>query len=642
VRKPFTPLQTKAVKPLQPNRDARRRLTRTIPRWAPALAAILVLAAGGRLAFCLQARHIPYFTEPGRGTDQEMYLTLARTIVAGGGFGNRVDANPLYPLAVLPLILVLAGKDTFAALLVQGALAGLASTWLMYALARRLAGRTVGLVAAVLVAVYPPFIVYDCAFLSEPVINVACLGALLGIARLRDRQDPGALLLSGVLLGLAVLAKPALLILAPLVPVMLVVHRRGGTRQAAWRTALVAGAAASVIAPVTIRNYRATGEFIPVRTNSAQLLLMGNHPGASGHFGYLDPESEWGRREREAVESAKGSPSAADAARRRLAFDFMRAEPGEFLRLTLRKLGLFFASYEFGNNLSVMLYRQKTHLGLPVLPTFGWILAAALLAPVVARGGGRDTWLVYAFVALSALSTALFVVVSRYVLPATLGLIVLAALAAVRVAGWWRERRRRRAAVTTAAVLLLAAFLYQDQLYRWLTPVFQPNGFVSPLPDGGVVISDDEGPLRPRFTRLLTPQMVAEKTLVAPGQPAARQVWVEFGFETGPRGECVVDLNECQQVVALAPNTRGQTRIPFPGEALRAGLNKVRIRPLAGSAVGVLVCDRFRFGRSRWRDNDGRWHARHLDEVSWLRFAGEHLLGGEYVIRLVVLPGASP
>ena len=151
--------------------------------------------------------------------------------------------------------------------------------------------------------------------------------------------------------------------------------------------------------------------------------------------------------------------------------------------------------------------------------------------------------------------------------------------------------------------------------------------------------------------------MLVEKVLVVPAEHLpATQASVIFAYATGthltdepvratsappasdpaepPR--CILQVNGHVQVVSLRPNTSAYTAVPVPADLVRPGRNEIRIRPFGLSRVGVRVDGRFRFGRSRWRDREKNWHTRYLYGEVQTRRPNEHMLTGEYVIRLTL------
>ena len=104
-------------------------------------------------------------------------------------------------------------RDIPAAYWVQW-LAGTAVIGLVFALAATLGGPWAGLVAALLVATYPPLIAVTGDLLSEPLGALWLTAAMLALARRHYA-------LAGLLLAAAVLTRANLLILIPVIGVAL-------------------------------------------------------------------------------------------------------------------------------------------------------------------------------------------------------------------------------------------------------------------------------------------------------------------------------------------------------------------------------------------------------------------------------------
>jgi hypothetical protein len=82
--------------------------------------------------------------------------------------------------------------------------------------------------------------------------------------------------LAGVLIGFAILIRPAMLVFLPLGAIWLIA--RGQTRLAATVLLL----AALVVAPWTVRNFRVHGRFVLVASEGGVTFWTGNHPLARG------------------------------------------------------------------------------------------------------------------------------------------------------------------------------------------------------------------------------------------------------------------------------------------------------------------------------------------------------------------------
>jgi 4-amino-4-deoxy-L-arabinose transferase-like glycosyltransferase len=130
----------------------------------------------------------------------------------------------------------------------------------------QLVGRTAGLVAMGLAAVYVPSILVSEAIMSEQLFVVLLLGALVTAIHQRRSARPYAFaLLAGLLAGLAVLTRAnGLILLVPLAFAVWASPRRS------WRSAgppaVLVAVALATVAPWTIRNAVELHAFVPVTT----------------------------------------------------------------------------------------------------------------------------------------------------------------------------------------------------------------------------------------------------------------------------------------------------------------------------------------------------------------------------------------
>ncbi len=417
--------------------DSPRRVRR------PLLVAILALALGVRLAHLWAVRDQPFFAW--LAMDSQEYDRWAQGIAAGDWLGSQVFFQaPLYPYLLAAAYAVL-GHRLALVYLIQ-ILFAVAGCWALYRAGREMDGEGTGLAAALLAAVYGPFLFYDVQLLKESLAVTATGFFLWALAAARDRV--GWWLGAGLLLGiLALLRENALLLVPFLLPLAwkredrwLGLARRGG--------ALVAGLALALL-PVAVRNGLVGGDFLPTTSQGGVNFYIGNHAGADGTYqpivpGKQIPELE--RREPARVaEQALGRPLSAGEVSRywlRQALDWARDHPGDFLRLQLRKLGMFWSGYEWPD--AVDYYYVKTLspvLRLPLLEFGGAvILAIAGLFLARRRLGAFAPALLFALGWMA--STVIFFLFSRYRLPAVPPLLVIGGVAVAEIPAAWRSRRR--------------------------------------------------------------------------------------------------------------------------------------------------------------------------------------------------------
>ncbi len=417
------------------------------------LFAILALALVLRLAHLWAVRDQPFFSW--LAMDSQEYDRWAQGIAAGDWLGSQVFFQaPLYPY-LLGAVYTVLGHRLALVYLLQILLA-VAGCWALYRAGREMADERTGLGAALLAAVYGPFLFYDAQLLKESPAVTATSFLLWALAAARSRPGVKTWIGAGALLGvLALLRENALLLVPLLLPLAWRredrwpgLARRGG--------ALVAGLVLALL-PVALRNGVVGGDFLPTTSQGGVNFYIGNNARADGTYQPIVPGKQIPELERREparlAEQALGRPlSPGEVSRYWLgqALGWARQHPGDFLRLQLRKLGMFWSWYEWPD--AVDYYYVKTlspALRLPLLE-FGGAVILALAGLFLARRrlGAFAPALLFALGWMA--STVIFFLFSRYRLPAVPALLVLGGAALAEIRG--------RKAIGLAGICL-AAFL---------------------------------------------------------------------------------------------------------------------------------------------------------------------------------------
>lgn len=267
-------------------------------RFARALVAVLIVAAGVRLAYVAFGKAGPCAnpvvgeipTECAVG-DQLFYNAAANRLAEGDGFVEPFDrtddpapAADHPPLTVIVLAPVswlgdrppLEWFDDPTHLTHHRytmAVLGTALVALVALLGRRVAGDVAGIVAAAIAAASPNLWVNDALVMSETVTGLTVVGALLLALRFRDAPTRGRAVALGAVCGLAALARAELLLFVPLllVPVVWRPERNRGVHTAA---ALVG--AFAVVAPWVGFNLARFEEPTTISTNDGIALAGSN------------------------------------------------------------------------------------------------------------------------------------------------------------------------------------------------------------------------------------------------------------------------------------------------------------------------------------------------------------------------------
>jgi len=451
--------------------------------------AILIYAASWvlRAVFVLQLRGSPLADVP--IVDEHFHVQWASMLAAGDWIGSEVFFRaPLYPYT-LGLVFVLFKGSLLAARFVQvtyGALVPVAVYWL----GRRLLGARGGIVAGIIAALYPFLIYFTNELLIESLVVVLDTLLLVAVLRADDVPSWGRWLGAGVLLGLAAIARPTVLVFAPCVllwiwwrshqaaqpaparaPRVTLLQGRTPLRATALRFAFFLLGAGLVIAPVTLRNYALSKDFVMIASQGGVNFFIGNNTSSDGASAVLPVLGEsWDYAEcvriAEREEGRPLKPSAVSGFWYRKGREFILRHPRQAAALFAKKLVLFWNRWELPNNKDVYHFSRMSLLfrGVSWLH-FGVIAPLAALGAVVSwRRRRREAALLALFVGAYMMSVVLFFVCSRFRIPVVPPLIVFAAAGILWL--WDRARGRDlRAIVRGVAVVGVAAALVNPDFY---------------------------------------------------------------------------------------------------------------------------------------------------------------------------------
>jgi hypothetical protein len=264
-----------------------------------ALVAILALGLGLRVGEAWDGRAPVY--------DAAAYAAIAANLEEGHGFTVGTGAtqpssnySPGLPLFVAGLYEVTGGVHEQLARLVLAAI-GTLSVLFAYLIGAKFqrtlksgpregqnsapAEIWMGLLGALVVAVYPALLEYQGMLMGEPLAATLLSGGVLAMLWAWE-GDWARWLLPGALFGALALVRPEYLGIAALVALVVLAREiREDWRGSLLRAAVFLGAALVVIAPWTIRNASALDRFVPISTGGGQVLYAGTYLPSDG-----DPE----------------------------------------------------------------------------------------------------------------------------------------------------------------------------------------------------------------------------------------------------------------------------------------------------------------------------------------------------------------
>ena len=326
-------------------------------------------------------------------------------------------------------------------------LTGVALVWVLGHVAGELAGRRVGLTAAGIAALYPNLWMNDGLVMSESISILLVALALWAAWRLGSAAVDGAwrraTALLGLALGLGMLARSELVLLAPLLAAWVAVSRRvprvhhepGGRTRPDWRVALVALAvAAAVVSPWVVFNLTRFERPVFLTTNDGTTLLGANcddayHGAGVGGWSLIcvasDPDY-----------AMDEEPSVRSARQRSLAVHYVRSHLGEVPRVVAARIARTMDLYGWSDLVFQDVGEERPRWAAWAGIGMFWVLAAAAVAGV-RRCSRRVRWLLAAPVAVTVATTVLFYGGHRIRSTAEPVVVI---LAAVSVAALWPRR----------------------------------------------------------------------------------------------------------------------------------------------------------------------------------------------------------
>ncbi|MFQ6103623.1 MAG: ArnT family glycosyltransferase [Candidatus Glassbacteria bacterium] len=220
--------------------------------------------------------------DPSITSDSLIYHKLARSILETGSFaldGNLTAYRPAgYPF-FLACVYSLPGSDVIALRIIQALIDAL-SCLIVFRMGRSIFNLREGLLAAALLSVFIPYVLYSQALLSETLFTFLLLSCLQAISAESDRKT--RLVTAGFTLGLCTYIKPimALFPAAILVSDLSTGRPLKNSLKRLFVLALVMGLTAS---PWFIRNRAVFGEWV-FTTNGGINFWIGNNPLATGAY----------------------------------------------------------------------------------------------------------------------------------------------------------------------------------------------------------------------------------------------------------------------------------------------------------------------------------------------------------------------
>ncbi len=435
---------------------------------------VMCVSAVVQFAYVFETRDVATHATPliDAGTYHRQALAMAR--------GQSAPSRPFWQPPMYPLVLAKVygtavqegvtgadlGRLTARARRVQILLA-LLSAALTYLIAVRIATRTTGLIAGLMMAGYGPLVFFNGQLLPVGLsvfLNVLVVWLVL-IAL--ERRSLGWFCLAGTVLGLAVLTVPNVIFFLVVLMAWQVIKTResGEWRRAGLQSAVFAMGLLAPLLAVLCHNHSVSKQWVLISTNGGINFYIGNSADSDRLECARPGSPEWtdlvGMPHRESVVKE----SEASAFFYRSSREWMTANPVAAVKRVLLKTWRFAHAREIPRNMDVYVMREQS----TVLKFLMWkvgsfaypfgVLAPLAILGVALRMAKRDTsHILMGFIFVYMVSVVLFFPSARYKLPMIPAMLI---FSAIGLQGLWAAyakgegcRLRRTGIVLVVATLI--------------------------------------------------------------------------------------------------------------------------------------------------------------------------------------------
>jgi Flp pilus assembly protein TadD len=428
------------------------------------LAIACVYAAATQFAILSQALDKNPFAQTPIN-DAAVYWNWAGEIARG----RLVDSTPFNSAPLYPYLLGLArflGASIAGAFALQAVL-HIATIVVLFRVGWKRFSPAVGAVAAAIYALLQEPAFFTGRFLNSTLqafVVVVLWDRALALERALDsgaRSVRLPLVVFALMLGVTALANPTFMPGLVLAAVW-VYWRSGRGRLGITRGLATLVLSAAAVAPATLHNFLASGEFIPVSVQGGLAFYHGNSSGAVGTYkpvpGISADRTKQNVDAHEMLKSTTdGSWRAASAYYFDKGLEFWKSDPLAGLWLFARKIHWFFSARHYGDIYLPALEIEEglaTALRSTPMPLAWWTICALLTLAILLESSRR--YLIEAvLVAAPFLTVTIFFYSPRYRFPVVPVVCVLGAYAVVEIARRSGSRARSIALATSIALGVL-------------------------------------------------------------------------------------------------------------------------------------------------------------------------------------------
>ena len=389
------------------------------------LIAILMISICLRIFYYVQnSSNNPLFDPP--VSDAKVYFDWAKEITSGQIKEGVFYMSPFYPYLIAG-IFKLFGESVSSVVIVQHAV-GIINLFLIFIISKRVFGQKAAFVALILAALHAPLVFYESKFLLPTFTVLFYLLSLL-LLLYQESEKPKFLLsfLTGLVIGIAVIHRPNILLFVPFVLAWFFILHKSSLKPAFILCVLLLIGIALPVSPVTIHNYKASGEFILLTANTGINFYYGANKDAAPTFTRRESVSDSIEQEeekaREKAETAMGrelSPKEISSYWMKRGFDEITGDFGKWFSYEINKLYWSINTYEIANNYNLPFEKRSVPILKVFFIPFGVMSLLGFLGIVIAPKKDHKVLLLLFYLLSLFIGLMAFTVVSRFRIPLTI------------------------------------------------------------------------------------------------------------------------------------------------------------------------------------------------------------------------------
>jgi len=421
---------------------------------------ILALALLVRVVYLYDSSDNPTFRAP--IVDSLTYDQMARGVVEGKGITEEFFWQPVFYPLFLSAVYWLSDCSIVWARVIQMAL-GSVTCVLVYKLGARLFGRSAGISAGVITAVYMPLVFFEGELLATGWAAFWSVAGVLLLLRAKDKPTTGRCFALGMGGALSIIVRPVFLPFFAAACVWLGARSIREKMTAGSLAAAAASLAAGfllIAAPVALLSYKVMARATILPHSGGVNLYIGNNPNYEQTVA-IRPGRQWTELVELPLKHGITDRYEQERFFTNKTLAYISSEPGGFLWGLAKKTAQFITSRETPRNLDIYLFRKWSALLRVGLWKVGWfgfpfglLLPLAVVGVVCAvRKVPVPVWL---FIVLYPASVILVFVTARYRMPMVPILCVLAGAGCAAIVDLSRRVQRGKLAATAAVILAVA------------------------------------------------------------------------------------------------------------------------------------------------------------------------------------------